>query len=471
MAPLIALALCAGLIAVAFTIERRRRVAVTGALILPLLWYVICASRPASVWLGILGLPGGGTSYTEGATLDGLVFLTLTVLGLFVLARRPFSWGRTAVANIWLVGLFGFMLLSLVWSDFPYVSAKRLLKSAGAVVMVAVVLSEPRPFDAVLAVLRRTAYILVPLSIVLIKYFREIGVGWNWEGSAVSWVGVASSKNNLGQLAVISAVCFLVHLEHSKRAGTTHPLDYVYLGLCVYLLKGSDDAISMTSFSVFVLALVALWGLRCRGDACRGASNFAVWGFLAVSSVVLLVVGHGISPFSEGSLLGEIIFAMGRDLTLTGRTEIWADIFVVAQGHSMFGVGYGAFWIERLANIPWTENLTWTLGQGHNGYIDTYLQLGVLGVLLLSGVIIDGFRKLGVTRQTSPEFWRLRVVLFLVILFTNATETTFLRGEHAFWVLFMLAILHVPQMVQEPSRSATIQKAGFSRPVRERGDV
>jgi exopolysaccharide production protein ExoQ len=148
---------------------------------------------------------------------------------------------------------------------------------------------------------------------------------------------------------------------------------------------------------------------------------------------------------------------MGRDMTLTGRTEIWHDIFVVASQHPLLGVGYGAFWIGEMANIPWSHNMTWTLGQAHNGYIDIYLQLGWMGILLLIAIIVVSIPKLLRTFTIDFEYGKICSTLFLLILFVNITESTFLRGEHALWFLFLLVVLNVPLKKKNHDFKVTVQ--------------
>src|SRR5438477_584007 len=88
---------------------------------------------------------------------------------------------------LWIVGL--------VW---------LLRNDLGNYLIVLVVLSDPRPLEAIATVIRRVLYLLVPLSVVLIKYFREMAVSYDtWTGGA-DYSGVASSKNTLGALCLIS---------------------------------------------------------------------------------------------------------------------------------------------------------------------------------------------------------------------------------------------------------------------------
>ena len=67
-----------------------------------------------------------------------------------------------------------FALLSVLWSDFPLVALKRWFRDLGNYLVILVVLSDPRPLEAVRALLRRLCYLLIPLSILLVKYYLPL---------------------------------------------------------------------------------------------------------------------------------------------------------------------------------------------------------------------------------------------------------------------------------------------------------
>src|ERR1039457_7512162 len=133
------LAFLLGILFVAFVyrvVERRRAANVFPALFLPLLWYILVSSRSTGVWLSVLGVPlpsGGGD--TEGSIVDRTVYFVLCLICLCILSRRNIEWGPIFRENRWLIVLYLFMFLSVAWSDYPWVSFKRLVKSFTAVVM------------------------------------------------------------------------------------------------------------------------------------------------------------------------------------------------------------------------------------------------------------------------------------------------------------------------------------------------
>ncbi len=458
------LAFIIGLAFVAFmyaVVERKRSVDVSSALFWPLLWYILSASRSVAVWLYCLGIPLPSGEENDGNIIDRSIFFLLFVIGVFVLARRNVDWAAIRRENRWLILLFLFMFLSIAWSDYTWISLKRVIKSFAAATMVLVVLTDKDPFAAIETIIRRGAYLLIPLSIIVIKYFRSIGVQYDWAGTGSSWCGLSTSKNTLGQVVAISALCFvwcIVRDFGKKRPGWR--LDYLYLAMCCYLLKGSEKAISVTSLSVFVL------GLLLFGAAHRFRNRTScLFRLLTISCVAILLVQgvlliHTTYPFARDSALGLLIRGLGRDITLSGRTEIWHDVLNVASRDPLLGVGFGGFWIGRVANIPWDANLSWVLGEGHNGYFDVYLQIGILGLLLLLAVVFSARRHIVESLVNDFGYGMFRMTFLIIILLVNVTESTFLRAEHMLWFLFLACVISVPDTNRSSDELPEIEEVG-----------
>lgn len=434
-----------------FLIDRKHDGPISPTLFCPLLWFLVTSTRPLGVWLHIWGVPFGVPSLgltepTEGGNIDRWFYSILGLIGIYILSRRRLDWRSICRENSWLIVLFVFMGLSIFWSDYPYVSLKRFMKTFFSLVMVLVILTEQKPLVAMTTILRRCALIYIPFSIVTIRFFRHIGLFWDWTGTAVSWVGTATSKNTLGQAAAISTIIFIWCKINKQKSTVGKLIDYVYIIMSLYLLKGSDDAVSMTSLSVFAVGLFVFLWVQHLKDRTPKIRNFASLSCGLIFLLLLTLVVHTLNPFSANSLLGTAVTAMGRDMTLTGRTEIWMDVFKTASMSSLFGVGYGGFWIGEKANISWSADRTWTLGQAHNGYIDVYLQLGWIGIVLLFIIIVSTVPKIVRSFEFDFEYARLRMTFFLLILFVNITESTFLRGGHALWFLFLMVIVSLPHV-------------------------
>jgi O-antigen ligase len=421
------------------------------ALLWPTLFYIVCASRPFSIWMwewdiNIPFLTGGAS---EGTAMDQFFLLSLLFLGWRVLARRSFSLAALWRENRWPALLLLLMAASILWSDYSFTSLKRYVKVLVSLTMALVILTDDRPYKALQTVLRTCLYVHLPLSIVCVKYFRRIGIEYSFMGESNFWQGIATSKNTMGQVAMLGVVYFAWDLFQNWRTRGWRHLNTLYLLMALYLLKGSNHGVSKTSILVATLAvsiLLLLHLLRQRPELLRRFTTLTLVGGL---SLVAFIVTHSIVAFDDDSFLGALVKLFGRDITLTDRLYIWQDMYRAASGNPLLGVGYGGFWIGREANIPWNTH-TWVLGQGHSGYVDTYLQLGIAGWVVLAGIILATYRRLVAAFTTDFDFAAWRLALFLVVLFVNITETTLLRGDHHLWFIFTACIWMVPAPATEP---------------------
>lgn len=455
MPPQLALLVYAIPVILAFRSDRKRDIGDTKGLFWPSLWYLVVSTHPLGFWLQLWGipLPTDSGDATDGSLVDRYFYFTLTVLGIRILLQRHLRWSTVFRINPWLVALLAFMALSILWSQYPFVSFKRYIKVIGSIVMAFVVLTHSDPQAAFCTVLRRCLYIHLPMSILCTRYFRDIGVSFDWNGTTDAWCGISGSKNVLGQVAMLGVVYFFWEVRRHWRQLGWRNLHVLYLFMALYLLKGAGS-ISMTSISVCVFALVIFFriqSLRRRPWAIR---PFVQVVFYATIAVILLMIVHSVVMFSEGSLMGHIITLLGRDITLTDRTYIWHDVYAAAAGNPFFGVGFGGFWIGRIANIPWNARMTWVLGQAHSGYVDTYLQIGIVGVFLLAALLFTTLPRLLASLADDFDFACMRITLFLTIMFINMTESVYLRGDHHLWLILMIVLWNVPK-----ARAATTRKA------------
>src|SRR5207248_10500423 len=81
---------------------------------------------------------------------------------------------------------FLYCLVSVMWSDFPDISLKRWIKAIGDLVMMAIVVSDAQPSAALKRVFSRVGFLLLPTSIILIKYFNDLGRGYDPGGAPMN---------------------------------------------------------------------------------------------------------------------------------------------------------------------------------------------------------------------------------------------------------------------------------------------
>jgi exopolysaccharide production protein ExoQ len=434
MSPKLALFLCTVFVLFLLRLERKQSPKASCTLWITTIWMLCIASKPLGIWFR-----SGGENFESGSPLDQYFLISLLCLGLFILAARTFDWTRAIKENIWVMLLISYMLVSILWSDIPLITFKRWTRELIAVVMAFLVLTEPEPRQAMLSIFRRTIYILIPFSLLLIKYFPYYGVEYGISSGEQMWIGVTMQKNALGRLCMISAL-FMVWTLVRRRQGRDIPVrryqtaaELSVLLLTLMLLKGPGSQYSATALISLAAGLVCLASLIWIRKYRKSLS------INAVTVAAVLIIGFGIlQPIQGGSALSGFTSSVERDETLTGRTEIWAGLVPVMLERPFLGYGYGAFWTETTRSVH-------RIGEAHSGYLDVLLDLGFVGMLLISLFLLASFRR--AVRELRHDFdWGvLWLCLLLMALIHNITETSLSSfTTHLTAVLLFLAVASTP---------------------------
>ena len=403
------------------------------ALWIPVVWLLIIGSRPVSVWLQ-MAPPSSADQYLDGSPLDRNVYIGLLALGLIVLFNRRTAVAKLLRSNLWIVIFLLYCAVSVAWSDFPDVAFKRWIKFLGDHVMILIVLTDSNQLGAIKRVLSRVTFVLLPLSVLFIKYYAVLGRAYSrWEGAAI-YTGVTTNKNSLGLICVIFGVgSFWRFLNEfrSKGAGRANGPLIAHGAILVMLMWLFWMANSVTSLSCFIMASTLIVAVSVvRPDRNMWLVHFLVIAMLSVATASLF--------FGIGSGL---VQGMGRDATLTGRTGIWRDVISLTV-NPVVGTGFESFWLgdrlEKIWNLYW-----WHPNEAHNGYIEVYLNLGWVGIIFVTGVIISGYRNVIRCLRGDTEGGQIRLAFFVVTLAYNFTEAA-IHTSSVVWMMFVLSVLAIP---------------------------
>jgi exopolysaccharide production protein ExoQ len=451
MARLIAAIVCALGIAGLFRLNREPTIRTSKALWIPAMWLFIAASRNVSDWLQIGG--GGSSDYTEGSPLDRTVLTAILILGAIVILARRGRMGPLLRSNAPILLFFFYCGISVLWSDFPDVASKRWFRACGDVVMVLIVLSERDWLAAFRRLLAWLGFVLVPLSILFIRYYPDLGRRYSPAGRAF-WVGVATDKNALGMICLIFGLASVFRClqlfgeEKSSRKTQQLIAQGALIAMTVYLLKEADSATALSCFglagSLMVLTYLYRWARK------PAIMHLMVVAVLSVAfSALFLGIGSG------------LVENLGRDSTLTGRTAIWHSALGLVR-NPVFGTGFESFWIgPRLRRVE--AEINQGVNQAHNGYLEIFLNLGWVGIALLGGLIVTGYRRIVPAVRRRMQAGSLRLAYFIVALAYNFTEGGF-KMMHPVWIVFLLTIAVVPRNTspQRPKTAAQLDTAPTS---------
>ena len=135
----------------------------------------LAGSRWVSSWLNVAPTLASANDYAEGSPVDRAVFSGLIVAGIES-SREERSIGiGLVVNNKWIILYLVYCLASIAWTDDPTTLMKRSVKELGNPIMALVILTEPRPYEAIGVVLRRLAFLMLPLSVLFVRYYPELG--------------------------------------------------------------------------------------------------------------------------------------------------------------------------------------------------------------------------------------------------------------------------------------------------------
>lgn len=416
-----------------FFLDRDKSVRTSKALWLPVLYLLALGSRPVSVWFGV-SPPAGADVQLDGSPVDRLFFAVLLIAAICVLVYR----GRRVLtflkANGVLLAYFLFCLVSVVWSSFPGVALKRWIKSIADVAMVLVVITDEQPVAALRRFFSRVGFVLIPASLLFIKYYPQYSRGYDpWSGMPSNF-GVALNKNVLGVttfvllLGAAWRVLALLRSDENPPHRRRHLLAQgALLALGVYLLTFADSDTSTVGF-VLGAGLLLATSLRLFR---RNAKAIHV----LVCSLVLIV----------GSLVtlggfGVIARALGRNSHLTGRTDIWAAVIPLAP-NPLVGAGFESFWLSPVVQQRlWQLFPNLPLNEAHDGYIEVYLELGLVGLGLIALLLLDGYRRAVKAFRREPMLGGLLIAYVVSIIVYSIAEAGF-RMMDPSWIFLLFAII------------------------------
>jgi exopolysaccharide production protein ExoQ len=420
----------------------------------PVIWFSIACSRPVTQWFQGGTWIGSTDQVLDGSPTDRLVYTGLLIVGLLVLAARIKPVGKLLRVNGPILLCLLYCTVSILWSDFPLVAFKRWTKTLGDIVMVLIVLSEGELLLGLKRFLARLTYVLIPASILLIKYYPQLGLGFSfWDGRA-GFQGVTTNKNSLGAicmcLGVFAVWRLLTALRDKGKTGSKRRMlpQVVILAMVLWLFWNTN---SMTALNTFVMASILLVATNVRLGIRKPALVHLLIASMALVTYSVLFLG--VSP--------GVLKTMGRNPTLTDRTEVWG-VLLSQVDNPVLGAGFESFWLGPRLERIWSR-YWWRPNEAHNGYLEIYLNLGWAGVALLLTLILTGYKTVfGAWRNNLPA-GSLRLAYFFIGLVFNFTEAAYFRILAPVWLFFLLAIVRVPPGLRRQNQVVDAKPVSTSR--------
>jgi exopolysaccharide production protein ExoQ len=389
-----------------------------------ILAYLILFSRG----IVTLVLTGGASEGDGGGGNHDYSFLTLLWLLNYLITTCLFilKWNvikdrlLAIISNNYLYWVFlMFIGLSVIWSEKPDETVKAAIGMGGTVMFGSYIVCRytlKEQFNLLI-----TFFSIVLVASVLFMLIPGYGIDFGKHAGAFR--GIYSHKNIFGPVMTMSTFTFLIYSK--TRFCVNKKLAYLGFAASFMMVVGSRSSSSLVYTLLLVFLVHAIQVLRFRGQL------FA-WSLMALASLYFFIVTW------QQTITNTVLGWLGKDPTLTGRTDIWDVMLEKIQERLWFGYGFDGFWHGIYGESFYVRNaVRWDLPNAHNGYLDLAIEIGIVGLALLMLAMWVYFVKgLAILKNdfSWPHVWPIAFIFYTLMI--NMSESS-LANQNSFQTIMM----------------------------------
>jgi O-antigen ligase len=177
-----------------------------------------------------------------------------------------------------------------------------------------------------------------------------------------------------------------------------------------------------------------------------------------LSSIAVVLITIGCAEY-----LPNILGAFGRDPTLTGRTLIWTAVMDSIVKRPLLGYGFYAFWNGLTGESGNIINAThWTFGYAHNGLLEIFLQLGLVGGVIFLATLFQAVRNAWfcLRNDGSGRYdWYLGLIVLTIVY--NIDEATVLLPNELLSILYIVACCGLAQAARDLKMNRCLGRSSY----------
>lgn len=240
-----------------------------------------------------------------------------------------------------------------------------------------------------------------------------------------NWKGIFGHKNVLGTISLLAVTLFVYLIFYCKEKKIRN-VAFLIISLLNLLFSKSATAL------VLLIFLLSIWGGVYLINYLKKKNIYLM---LTISTVVTMLFLTTVLFVTSNYV--EIVELLGRDPTLSGRTNIYMYSLTAIQDRLWLGYGLGGFWMDaEKASYIW-RNIGFVITSSHSGILDTLLDIGFIGLTFLVlhlGVTLK--RIIALCRKKKKyAYWFL--CLYIVLVFYNITDSRLLNTSGIYWLLYV----------------------------------
>jgi exopolysaccharide production protein ExoQ len=364
---------------------------------------------------------------------------SLAAITVVLVAR---NWSRlTLPPHIkWLFAYLAFAGISVLWAFKPDMSFTRFVQQA--MIVTSIVL--PALLAVRTADMIRGVFLCFAFAVILNVFFVLNQTPILVEKESIGYPGYFGFKGTLGECA---AIAFLLSLHEMLYPGWRRALSIIVAGIAIYLMvvSQSKGSLGLALLAPLLAELVLIIAKVTR-----------------ISTVIILLPPIFCYTFLAsifGNIINRISYMLYSNYTLSGRTFIWDFVNIEIARKPLFGWGYQSFWLVGPDAPSVVDGPGWVKGMpsAHNGYLDTMVDMGYVGLALLVIFILTTLYAIGRLADREPARAWLLLSLALFVILTNFLETTWMHGMDMLWLMFVI-------VAAEAGRHWQHSHAGLSQP-------
>lgn len=357
----------------------------------------------------------------EGSPILRLIWPPVYLLTLILILMRPVP-VLGLMARAWpLIVLAALPMVSALWSLDPGLTFRRGLGVLFPALF-GLWMASRFCWRDLIRLLALSLAVLAIGSLIMSVVFPGHGVMREIHPGA--WSGLWFEKNRMGAVMALAAMSGM-----AAAFTTPHRREVRYWGglviLAVFLVLMS------TSKTALMACMIGVAGPVMIHVARQGFILAALAIFSALMGLFALTLVIAIGP-------GVILEALGRDPTLTGRTDIWIGLLQAVQMRPWTGFGWGVFWLVEDGPVFWLRQATqWEVPSAHNSWLEIALALGLPGVIWAGLVYLGGLVSATKRLFSGVEaYWALPAMAVWGL--TSMSESIFMTTNGFTWTLFCI---------------------------------
>lgn len=357
---------------------------------------------------------------------DGIGWIRIMWLPVYAIIGALALWRWRDLARFWrpavmLAVLVAWALASTLWAVDPATTGRRAVALLFTTLFGLYLAAGfgPRFLSQVLAA---TLVALALCGFIACVAIPQLGL--DHDANVGAWKGLWYEKNQMGTVMAYGALsATAAALLNPARRG--------------WWVAGALLCAAMVVMSRSVTSLIVLASAMAIIGVINGARRGPVTGLGAAWLVVTLA---GLVA-TAASLFPDAVYRfLGKDATITGRTDIWRATQHWTLQAPWLGYGYQGFWTDDSAPAKTIRaQLGWLVPNAHNGWLDLRLELGWVGVAFVAAVFVVAAGAVVI------RGWRLNdggwaAAFFVTFLFSSLSESLILEQNNLPWVLCGAAI-------------------------------